>query len=265
MPSATPNGPGRTRAATLRHRGAPALPLSTTTAKRARPPTADSATLASSPMHRPSSDVIVTSEGPQRSPTKRSRTARETATAVPSTPPGRSAAPTTPSTPTRTTTTRTIPLAAGPLTTAVPRDVARICGIPAGHADTITTALSIVHEADGRLGAEFDAILQRLYYTITSQALHAAAAPAPTTVPTTAANPPATYASTLAAQTTPLPQQTNQRHGNTSPTTATQPATKPPPREEVILRTSRMTSPPPYETIINVIKSAAGDRVQAVA
>ncbi|CAK7237903.1 hypothetical protein SBRCBS47491_010199 [Sporothrix bragantina] len=159
MPSATPNGPGRTRAATLRHRGAPALPLSTTTAKRARPPTADSTTLASSPMHRPSSDVIATSEGPQRSPVKRSRTARETATAAPSTPPGHSVAPTTPSTPTRTTTRRTVPPAAGPLTTAIPRDVARICGIPAGHADTLTAALSIVYEADGRLGAEFNAIL----------------------------------------------------------------------------------------------------------
>ncbi|CAK7218366.1 hypothetical protein SBRCBS47491_003485 [Sporothrix bragantina] len=180
------------------------------TAAPPRPPTADSATLASSPLHRPTSDVIVVSEGPQRSPTKRSRTAGETATAAPSTPPLRNALPTTPSTPTGATTTRTVPPATGPLTTAVPRDVARICGILDSHADALTTALSIVYvyEADDRIGAAVDTILQRLFYTVTSQALCTATAPppAPAAAPATATNPPPTYASKLATQTIPLPQ-----------------------------------------------------------
>jgi hypothetical protein len=80
-------------------------------------------------------------------------------TAAPSTPPGRNAALTTPSTPTRTITARTVPLTTGPLTTAVPGDVVRICGILDGYADALTTALSIVYNADDRVGAAIDIIL----------------------------------------------------------------------------------------------------------
>ncbi|KAL1911759.1 hypothetical protein Sste5344_002334 [Sporothrix stenoceras] len=114
----------------------------------------------------------------------------------------------------------------------VPEDVARICGIPEGHANDLTTALAIVYEVDDRVGAAVDTILQRLFYTVTSQALRAATMLPPAAMPTpaTATNPPPTYASKAATQTTPLQQQINQRHGNTNPIPAT--ATKPPPREE---------------------------------
>ncbi|CAK7199358.1 hypothetical protein SEUCBS139899_002036 [Sporothrix eucalyptigena] len=144
MPAAAPSGRGAPRAATARQRGAPAPPLSTTAAKRARPPTVDSSTLASSPLHRPTSDVIVDSDGPQRSPTKRSRTAAE-APAAPTTPAGHTTAPATPTTRTPAASTRTVPPAAAPLATTVPEDVVKICGIPDGHADALTTALSIVN------------------------------------------------------------------------------------------------------------------------
>ncbi|OAA63259.1 hypothetical protein SPI_03422 [Niveomyces insectorum RCEF 264] len=125
MPAAAPSG-----------RGAPAPPLSTTVAKRARPPTADSSTLASSPLHRPTSDVIVDSDGPQRSPTKRSRTAAEAP-----------AAPTTPTTRTPAASTRTVPPAAAPLATTVPEDVVKICGIPDGHTDALTRAMQILQHS----------------------------------------------------------------------------------------------------------------------
>ncbi|CAK7237878.1 hypothetical protein SBRCBS47491_010187 [Sporothrix bragantina] len=159
MPTAAPDGPGAPHAATARHRDTPAPPLPTTATKRARPPTADNSTLASSPLPRPTNDVIVVSESPQQSPTKRSRTTGELAPTAPSTPPGRNATPATPLTPTKTTTARTVPPTAAPLTTAVPKDVARICGIPNGYADDLTTALSIVYEADESVGAAVNTIL----------------------------------------------------------------------------------------------------------
>ena len=121
-------------------------------------PTADSPTLAGSPLRHPANDVIVVSEGPQRSPTKRSRTAVETPL-VPSTPPGRDTAPATPSTPSKTATIRVIPPTIPPATTNVPEDVARISGILDGYADALAAALSIVYEVDDRVGVVVDTIL----------------------------------------------------------------------------------------------------------
>ena len=46
-----------------------------------------------------------------------------------------------------------------PLTTGVPENVARICAILDGYADAITTALSIVYEADRPTGAAVDVVL----------------------------------------------------------------------------------------------------------
>jgi len=262
MPTAAHSGPALPRAARAPHRTAPALPPSTAN-KRPRPPTADSSPLANSPLSRHPSEVIVTN-GPQKSPTKRSRTAGATHPAVPSTPPGRDTIHATPPTPSKTSTTRDIPPTIPPVTTNVPEDVARICGIRDSHADALTTALSIVYEADDRVGAVVDTILQKLFYTVTSYALRAATTPPPATADTpalaTATGPLPTYASKLTTQTTPLRQQTNDRHGN-----ANTPATRPPPREEVILHTSRITSPPSCETIVNAVRTAAGDRVPALA
>ena len=158
MPTAAAGAPSAPRAATARLRGAAAPPPPTTTNKRARPPTADSPTLASSPLRRPPNDVIVVSEGPYRSPTKRSRTAVETPP-VPSTPPSRDTAPATPPTPSKITVTRTVPPIIAPFTSNVPEDVARIYGILEGYADALTTALSIVYKADHDVGAAVDTIL----------------------------------------------------------------------------------------------------------
>ncbi|ERS94907.1 hypothetical protein HMPREF1624_08618, partial [Sporothrix schenckii ATCC 58251] len=222
MPTAAANVP---RTASARLRGIAAPPPPTTVNKRARPPTADSMTLASSPLHRHTNDVITVPESPQRSPTKRSRTSGTTTSATPSTPPGRNSTPNTPTTPKNITTKHTTRPLTGPLTTAVPEDVAKICGIPNGHADALTTALSIVYKTDDRVGTAVDTILQRLFYTVISQAHHAAAAtppPVTTAVPATTTNPPPTYASRVTSQTTPMSQQTNNSHSNTH-TTATKP------------------------------------------
>ncbi|CAK7238101.1 hypothetical protein SBRCBS47491_010262, partial [Sporothrix bragantina] len=153
----------------------------------------------------------------------------------------------------------------------------KICGMQDRHARALTTALAIVYEADLDTGKAVDIILYRLFCTITSQALCAvrAATPPPppppttettttaetTTTTTVAASPRPTYASRVAHQTTPLQKQTNRSPSNASPA----PVTKPPPRDEVILHTGGMTSPPSNETIINAVKAAAGKRVQAVA
>ncbi|CAK7207041.1 hypothetical protein SEUCBS139899_009849 [Sporothrix eucalyptigena] len=89
MPVAAPSA---TRAATARLGRTAAMPPLATATKRTRPPTADSSTLASSLLPRPTGDNIVVPDGLQRYPTKRSRTKVETLTA-PTTP-------TTPATPT---------------------------------------------------------------------------------------------------------------------------------------------------------------------
>ncbi|CAK7200697.1 hypothetical protein SEUCBS139899_003395 [Sporothrix eucalyptigena] len=115
--------------------------------KRARPPTVDSSSLASSRLPRPTNDVIVESDGLQRSPTKRSRTAAK-ALVAPATPSGHDTTPATPATPTKTASTRAVPSITAPLTTTVPEYVARICGILDGHVDTLAAALSIVYEAE---------------------------------------------------------------------------------------------------------------------
>ena len=78
---------------------------------------------------------------------------------VPSTPPGRDTAPATLPPPSKTATTRTIPSTIPPVTTDVPEDVARICGFLDSHADTLATALSMLYEADDRVGAAVDTIL----------------------------------------------------------------------------------------------------------
>ncbi|CAK7234876.1 hypothetical protein SBRCBS47491_009097 [Sporothrix bragantina] len=90
MPIAAPSAP---RGVAPRRRGAVPAPPPTTANKRARPFTANSSPLASSPLRRPTNDVIVVSEGPQRSPNKRNRTAVKTPPGVPFTPPGRDAVP----------------------------------------------------------------------------------------------------------------------------------------------------------------------------
>ncbi|CAK7207097.1 hypothetical protein SEUCBS139899_009905 [Sporothrix eucalyptigena] len=64
MPVAALSAP---RAATARHHGTPALSPPTGAAKRARPPTADSSSLASSPLPCLRKNVIVVSDRPQRS------------------------------------------------------------------------------------------------------------------------------------------------------------------------------------------------------
>lgn len=267
MPAVAP----RAQRAAARLRGAAAPPPPTAT-KRVRPPTADS-----SPLPRPSSRTITIPDGTQRSPTKRSRITASTpeepttpppATA-PATPNGRAAYPTT------------------PLTSNIPADVVNICAIPGTYTDTFSAALSIVHEADPRTGTAFDAILQKLFYTITSQALCLAASPPPATTPSPATMPvqtnaptnntdscpPPSYASKAAAaapaQTTPWSKQTI-AHSNTE---ATRPpphvldttATKPPPRDEVILHTSQMTSPPTNAVIIEAVTAAAEGRTPATA
>jgi hypothetical protein len=265
MPSAVASAP---RAASARLRGMAAPPPPPTAKKRTRPPTADSSTPAGSPLRSRTSDVVVVAEGLQRSPVKRSRTAAETPTA-PSTPPGRDTAAATTPTPTNATNTHATRPAITPHTRNVPEDVAKICGIASGHADALATALAIVYEADPLTGSAVDTVLQKLFYTVTSQALRAATTPPPATMaaPATATRPPPTYASKLAPQTTPLSPQTTplSQQTNSSYSNARTTATKPPPYEEVILHTSRMTSPPSCETIVNTIKSTAGDRVPAYA
>ncbi|CAK7201708.1 hypothetical protein SEUCBS139899_004420 [Sporothrix eucalyptigena] len=146
MPATAPR-PQRNAAS--RSRDTPALPLQTTTTKCARPPAADSSTLANSPLHRPTSDVIVVSDGPQRFPPESSYTAAE-APAAPTTPAGHNTAPTTPATQTRVPGTRNIPPTAATLT-AIPEDVARICGIPDSHADALAFGFSFLYEKDRRL------------------------------------------------------------------------------------------------------------------
>ncbi|CAK7208891.1 hypothetical protein SCUCBS95973_000267 [Sporothrix curviconia] len=158
------------------------------------------------------------------------------------------------------------PTAPPPLTVSIPPDVAAICGIAEAHANTITAALSTIYRADPHAGATLDAVLQKLFYTVTSQALRLASPPpaSPTAraqaANPTATGPPTTYAAAAAAQTTPLSQQTHTHPSNRGTTT-----TKPLYYEEIILHTSRMTLPPLCETIVNVVKSAAGDRVTARA
>ena len=158
MPTAAAGAPSAPRAATVRLRGVAAPLPPTTTNKRARPPTADSPTLVSSPLRRPPNDVIVVFKGPYRSPTKRNRTAVKIPP-VPFTPPSRDTAPATPPTPSKTTATRTVPPIIAPFTFNVPKDVARIYGILDGYADALTTALSIVYKADYDVGAAVDTIL----------------------------------------------------------------------------------------------------------
>ncbi|CAK7275620.1 hypothetical protein SEPCBS57363_006804 [Sporothrix epigloea] len=242
-----------TRAATAWFRGKAAQPPPTSPTKRARPPTADSATLASSPIPRTQAiEATAPSDDPQRSPTKRSRIAGT----LPSTPPGHGGAPALPSTLEPKTPIAAAPKAA-PLTTAVPEDVAKICGIPDGHADALATAMAIVYNADERVGAAVDTILQRLFYTVASQALSAAVASHPPSAPTSAATTTthSTYASCLATQTAPAtqaaPKQQKSRQSNST--------AKPPAREEVILHTSRLKSPPSCEAIVDAVKAVAGD------
>ena len=158
MPTAAADAPSAPRAATARLRGAAAPPPPTTTNKRARPPTADSPTLANSPLRRPPNDVIVVSKGPYRSPTKRNRTAVETPP-VPFTPPSRNTVPVTPPTPSKITITRAVPPIIAPFTFNVPEDVVRIYGILDGYADALTTALFIVYKTDYDVGATVDTIL----------------------------------------------------------------------------------------------------------
>ncbi|KAL1905616.1 hypothetical protein Sste5344_008702 [Sporothrix stenoceras] len=147
------------------------------------------------------SGIIILDRG-----TSAARTSGATTSATPSTPPGRNDTPTTPTTPKDIATEHTTRPLTGPLTAAVPEDVAKICGIPNGHADALTTALSIVYKADDRVGAAVDTILQRLFYTVISQVRHAATIPPPATTaaPAMAANPPPTYASRVTSQTTPM-------------------------------------------------------------
>ncbi|KAL1907851.1 hypothetical protein Sste5344_006479 [Sporothrix stenoceras] len=134
MPTAAVSAP---RAASARLRGIAAPPPPTTANKRARPPTADSLTPAGSPLHRPTNDVITVPESLQRSPTKRSRTSGATTSATPSTPPGRNDTPTTPTIPQNTATEHTTRPLTGPLTTAVPEDVAKIYDRVGAAVDTI--------------------------------------------------------------------------------------------------------------------------------
>ncbi|CAK7207316.1 hypothetical protein SEUCBS139899_010126, partial [Sporothrix eucalyptigena] len=158
--------------------------------------------------------------------------------------------------------TRTAPPANTPLTATVPEDIARICGIPEGHLNAFAAALSDTYEWNSRAGATIDMVLQKMYYTIASLALRATTIPAPTATAAPAANAPATYAAALASQTTPLPQQTGAdktHHGNKNTR-----ATKPPSREEVILHTSRMTSLPTDEIIINAVKAASKGRTPPI-
>ncbi|CAK7208075.1 hypothetical protein SEUCBS139899_010909, partial [Sporothrix eucalyptigena] len=144
--------PGATRAASARLRGIAAPPPPTAATKRARPPTADSSTLASSPLPRPTGGATLVSDSPQQSPTKRSRTTVET----PAAPANHSTAPTTLDTPIRNANTRTAPPANTPLTATVPEDVARICGIPEGHLNAFAAALSDTYEWNSRAGATID-------------------------------------------------------------------------------------------------------------
>ncbi|CAK7199879.1 hypothetical protein SEUCBS139899_002565 [Sporothrix eucalyptigena] len=123
MPVAAPGAP---RAATARLRRTAALPPPTTANKRTRLPTADSSTLASSPLPRPTGDSIVVPDGSQRSPTKRSRTTVETPTA-PATPTNCGTTLIIPATPTGTTNTWAVQHTTGPFTTTVPEDVIKIC------------------------------------------------------------------------------------------------------------------------------------------
>lgn len=263
MPAAAPRA--QRAAARLRGTAAPPSPPPAL-AKRTRPPTADSSVLASSPLPRPSSRAIVVSDGPLRSPTKRSRTSAD-APDAPSAPTGR---PTTPAALPPTTEAGSGRNAnatkAAPLTASIPADVADICGIPDSYAGAVASALAIVHAADPHSGAALDTILQKLFYTVTSQALRIATQPLPAPTPAPASRPPGndrpppTYASKAAAQTTPLPQQTRAHPSNHGTT-----ATKPPPYDEVFLHTSRMTSPPSNETIIGAVTAAAKGRTPATA
>ncbi|CAK7567970.1 MAG: hypothetical protein SEPTF4163_005948 [Sporothrix epigloea] len=260
MPTAAGAALNATRAATARLRSKATLPPPTTPTKRARPPTADSASLTSSPLPRTQTKAATAPlDGPQRSPTKRSRTAGGT---LPSTPTGHGGAPAAPSMPDPAT-----PIAASskavPLTTAVPEDVAKLCGIPNGHADALAAAMAIIYDTDDRVGAAVDTILQRLFYTVASQALSAATAshPRPAAPPAATTTTRPTYASCVATQTAPstqaAPKHTKSRQSNNT--------TKPPAREEVILHTSRLTSPPSCEAIVSAVKAAAGERANAFA
>ncbi|CAK7238002.1 hypothetical protein SEUCBS140593_010252, partial [Sporothrix eucalyptigena] len=148
--------PGATRAASARLRGIAAPPPPTAATKRARPPTADSSTLASSPLPRPT----LVPDSPQQSPTKRSRTTVETP-AAPATPTNHSTAPIILDTPIRNANTRTAPPANTPLTATVPEDIARICGIPEGHLNAFAAALSDTYEWNSRAGATIDMVLQK--------------------------------------------------------------------------------------------------------
>ncbi|CAK7221328.1 hypothetical protein SBRCBS47491_004490 [Sporothrix bragantina] len=146
MPTAAPIAP---RGVAARRRGAAPAPPPTTAGKRVRPPTSDSSPLASSPLRRPANDTIVVSEGLYRSPMKRSRIGVETPPAAFTTPPCHDTAPTTSSSNTlNATTTRAVPPTFTPLTTSVPEDVMKICGMQDRHARALTTALAIVYEAD---------------------------------------------------------------------------------------------------------------------
>ena len=97
---------------------------------------------------------------------------------MPLTPPGRGGVPVPPITP-KPTILFAAPPKAAPLTAAVPEDVAKLCGIPDGHADALATAMAIVYNADDRVGAAVDTIMQRLFYAATSLALSAAIASHP--------------------------------------------------------------------------------------
>ncbi|CAK7208074.1 hypothetical protein SEUCBS139899_010908, partial [Sporothrix eucalyptigena] len=185
--------PGATRAASARLRGIAAPPPPTAATKRARPPTADSSTLASSPLPRPTGGATVVSGSPQRSPTKRSRTNVEVPIA-PATPTNRNTAPTTLETPIRNANTRAVPPINTPITTTVPEDVARICDIPEGHLNAFAAALSDTYERNNRAGATIDMVLQKIYYTVASLALRATTTPAPTATAAPTTDAPATYA-----------------------------------------------------------------------
>lgn len=141
----------------------------------------------------------------------------------------------------------------------------KICGLPKDHAAAFADIMTLGLATDPIRGTVADAVIQRLFYTVTSLslALREATTPPATLAPAS----PSSYAARLASQTNPLSQQTKTHAPLPTHTTATTrtEVTRRQPQDEVVLRTSLMSNPPTTDAVIQAATAAARGREAPIA